>query len=203
MIEQILGRLVHKSGSAVHLDTGPLVLEVQTPLSTLETIGDEGSVVRLFAHLLWREDGPTLFGFAQTEERHLFRLLLQVQGVGPRIALAILGHLPPPDLIRSLKDRSETAFTLVPGVGKKTAGRILVELGPVADKLELAARVVTLPRHRVEEDAVQALTALGYSPKDALRALEAVLSETGSTRLEEQIRLALQKLTRDGKPSPR
>ncbi|MEZ4654498.1 MAG: Holliday junction branch migration protein RuvA [Candidatus Eisenbacteria bacterium] len=198
MIDRLRGRLVSKSGSSILLETGPFVLDILVPLSTSESLAAEGSEVRLFTHLQWREEGPQLFGFASTEERQFFRLLLQVQGVGPRIALAILAHLPPAELVARLKERSEAAFTTVPGVGKEDGGRILVELGPVADRMDLALRADARPsgRPRLDEDALQALTALGYSARDAQKALEDVLASGKSLKLEEQVRLALGRLTR-------
>lgn len=195
MIDRVRGRLVSKSGASILLETGSFVLDVLVPLSTTESLAAPGSEVDLFTHLQWREEGPQLFGFASTEERQLFRLLLQVQGVGPRIALAILAHLPPAELVARLKERSEAAFTLVPGVGKKTAGRILVELGPTADKMDLVGRATSRPTRQPDEDALQALTALGYAARDAQKALDEVLSSDGSLKLEEQVRLALRHLS--------
>lgn len=195
MIDRVRGRLVSKGGASILLETGSFVLDVLVPLSTMESLPGERSEVDLFTHLQWREEGPQLFGFATTEERQFFRLLLQVQGVGPRIALAILAHLPPADLVARLKERSEAAFTLVPGVGKKTAGRILVELGPTADKMDLVGRATPRPDRRPDEDALQALTALGYAARDAQKALEEVLSSNGPLKLEEQVRLALRHLS--------
>ena len=195
MIDRIRGRLVSKGGSSILLETGSFVLDVLVPLSTMESLQGQRSEVDLYPHLQWREEGPQLFGFATTEERQFFRLLLQVQGVGPRIALAILAHMPPADLVARLKERSEAAFTLVPGVGKKTAGRILVELGPTADKMDLAGRAVSPATPRPDEDALQALTALGYAARDAQKALEDVLASNGPLELEEQVRRALRRMS--------
>jgi Holliday junction DNA helicase RuvA len=195
MIDRIRGRLVSKGGSSILLETGSFVLDVLVPLSTMESLQGQRSEVDLYTHLQWREEGPQLFGFATTEERQFFRLLLQVQGVGPRIALAILAHMPPADLVARLKERSEAAFTLVPGVGKKTAGRILVELGPTADKMDLAGRAVSPATPRPDEDALQALTALGYAARDAQKALEDVLASNGPLELEEQVRRALRRMS--------
>jgi Holliday junction DNA helicase RuvA len=195
MIDRVRGRVVNKGGSSILLETGPFVLDLLVPLTTMESLPAEGSDVDLCTHLQWREEGPQLFGFATMEERQFFRLLMQVQGVGPRIALAILAHLPPAELVARLKERSEAAFTLVPGVGKKTAGRILVELGPTADKMDLAGRATARLSRQPDEDALQALTALGYAQRDAQKALEEVLSAAGgSLELEQQVRLALRRL---------
>lgn len=199
MIDRIEGTLVHKSGTALYLETGPFTLQVQVPLPTSEAVGVEATRVKLWAHLQWKEDGPTLFGFASLEERSLFRMLIQVQGVGPRIALSILAHLPPRELVHRLRQRSEAVFTQVPGVGRKTAGRILVELGPQADKMEVEAALTggeMEPKSEdVEGESISALTALGYAARDARRAVARVRSEHADLPLEEEIRLALRALT--------
>jgi Holliday junction DNA helicase RuvA len=203
MIERLEGRLARKSGTTLQVVSGPLTLQVLVPLSTAETAPEEGEVVQLWTHLQWKEDGPSLFGFASLEERGLFRMLLQVQGVGPRIALSILSHLPPRELIQQIRRRSEDGLIRVPGVGKKTVGRILVELGPQADKLgafpEEAAAGALPAGATVHEEAQQALAALGYPGRDAREALEAVDRESPGLAVEEQIRLALRRLSR-GRP---
>lgn len=201
MIDRLDGILVHKSGTALYLKTGPFTLQVQVPLPTSEAFAADQTQVSLWTHLQWKEDGPTLFGFASLEERVLFRMLIQVQGVGPRIALSILAHLPPRQLVQQLRQRAETVFTQVPGVGKKTAGRILVELGPQADKMAMqsAADGGDSPAGETaaeagRPEALQALTALGYAAKDARRALTRVHGEHPDAPLEEEIRLALREL---------
>ena len=202
MIDRVQGALVHKSGTALYLETGPFTLQVQVPLPTSEAFDVGESRIALWTHLQWKDDGPTLFGFASLEERVLFRMLIQVQGVGPRIALAILAHLPPRQLVHQLRERSEAVFTQVPGVGKKTAGRILVELGPQADKMALegipgeseGAGSASAPAG--SEAALQALTALGYGAKEARRALAKVHEDRADLALEEEIRLALRAISR-------
>lgn len=199
MIDQIEGTLVRRTGPAFYVAAGPLTLEILVP-ATPDAPGPEvGSVVALWTHLQWKEDGPLLYGFATHDERRLFRLLLQVQGVGPRIALAILAHLPPGRLLERLLAKDEAILTTVPGVGKKTAGRILVELGPQAEKLALQIRTAEAdPGARAaaaSEDARQALAALGYGAKETERALRETLAEHPGAPVEEQIRLALRKLT--------
>jgi len=199
VIERLKGRLVAKGTAHVQVDAGPLCLEVQAPLSTIEALAPVGDEVILFTHLLWKEEGPSLFGFARAEERMLFRLLIGVQGVGPRIALSVLSHLPPAELVALLRARDETALTRVPGIGAKTAARILVELGAKADRLALEIPGATSPVTATSaefEDAVSALTALGYPAKDARRAVEAVHQERGEAALDEVLRLALRHLTR-------
>ena len=182
----------------VTLAVGPMILELQAPVSTTAVLPESGERTQVWTHLQWKEDGPTLFGFCSAEERQFFRLLIGVNGVGPRIALAVLGHLPPAELVARLRERDETVFTAVSGVGKKTAGRILVELGPYADKMTMIASVdpvVSPGGIRPNEDALQALTALGYSARDSDRALREVAAEDPALAVEEQIRFALRSLT--------
>jgi len=193
MIEQIEGALVERLPTEVQLRTGPLVLQLAVPLSTSRELPQSG-VVRLHTHLRWTEDGPLLFGFSTSRERDLFRLLLSVQGVGPRAALSLLSHLPLPDLIRQIRERSVQGLTRIPGIGPKTAGRILVDLGPKIDKLALSPEESPLAGRAAseqEDDAAAALTALGYASRDARKAVQRVLHDQPGGSLDEVIRLAL------------
>jgi holliday junction DNA helicase RuvA len=196
MIERLEGKLVHRGPTVVHLEAGPFQLELSVPLSTSQKLPEEGHPVQLWTHLLWREDGPVLFGFITRSERELFRLLLLVQGIGPRIALSVLSHLSPLAVTRQIRQRSVEGLTQVPGIGSKTAGRILVELGPRVDHLVLeddqtAGAISGSKPVPGEEDAVLALTALGYPARDARKAVERILQESPSLSLDECIRRAL------------
>jgi Holliday junction DNA helicase RuvA len=200
VIDRLEGTLVRTVGTAFYLQVGPATLEILVPVSTETPAPEVGKPLALWTHLQWRpEDGPVLFGFPTPEARRFFRLLIQVQGIGPRIALAILAHLPPNRLIDRLLAKDDAIFTTVPGVGRKTAGRILVELGPQAEKLALEIRGATpslgAPGPLLDEDAIQALAALGYSRREAEAALRDVLGERSIVSAEDQIRLALRKLT--------
>jgi holliday junction DNA helicase RuvA len=200
MIEHLGGRLVHKGPTVVHLQVGPIRLEVSVPLSTSRDLPAEGAPAELWIHLQWREDGPVLFGFASPSERELFRLLILVQGVGPRVALSLLSHLSVQELIREIRDRSVEGLTRIPGIGPKTAGRILVDLGPRVDRLELRpagqGQEASVPSAAGEEDAVQALTALGYPVKEARKAVQRILHDEPALPLSECIRRALYRVGR-------
>lgn len=195
MIERLEGLLVRKTGGALVLAVGPIWLEVAVPLTTSEQFA-LGETAAVWIHLQWKEDGPSLFGFATLEERVLFRLLVLVQGVGPRIALAILTHFSTSDLVRELRQRNEQGLRRVPGVGPKTAARILVELGPRADQLEVdGGASAPTPEHKLQQDdAIQALTALGYPRREAERAIETTLRDAPEAPLDERLRLALRHL---------
>ncbi len=210
MIEQLEGVLTRADGSSHYVKLGPLTLEILVPTQPEAAPAIPGQTVTLYTHLQWKEDGPVLFGFESVDERRLFRLLLSVQGVGPRIALSILAHLPPARLIDRLRAEDDAVFTTVPGVGKKTASRILVELGPQAEKLALSMsglENIVVPAGQpaviVSEDARHALTALGYASRDAERALATVQEGNPQAPLEELIRLALRELTQSASAGKR
>jgi len=196
VIEHLQGRLAQKGPTAVHLQVGPVRLEIAVPISTSSRLPQENETTQLWIHLHWRADeAPLLFGFATRTERELFRLLIQVQGIGPRIALSVLSHLSPPDLVREIRQRSVEGLRRVPGIGPKTAGRMLVELGPRMDRLSLTAEDGAPTDVRPgEEDAIQALTALGYPGKESRKAVESILQEMPALPLDECIRRALRLL---------
>jgi holliday junction DNA helicase RuvA len=199
VIERLTGNLVHKGPTQVQVEAGPICLELSVPLSTSQRLPEAGSACALWTHLVWREDGPSLFGFLTKAERELFRLLILVQGVGPRIALSVLSHLTPAELASQIRQRALEGLTQVPGIGPKTAGRILVELGPRVDRMDPAAFGGEVPGEGGPtpaggEDAVSALTALGYAAKDAQKAVARVLREDASIGVDECIRRALKAL---------
>jgi len=199
VIERIQGVLAGKGPTSALLQIGPVCLELAVPLSTARRLPEDGEPAAFWTHLIWREEGPSLYGFRDRQERDLFRLLLGVQGVGPAGALSLLSHLPPAELVRQIRDRSVEGLTRVPRIGQKTAGRILVDLGPKADQMVLegaaADEGAPAPQAAVE-DAVQALTALGYAAREARRAVEEVHREDPEAPLHEAIRRALHRLTR-------
>jgi len=199
VIERISGKLLQKTPTLVHLELGSVCLEVSVPLSTSQKLPQPGESCSLWSHLVWREDGPSLFGFLTRSERELFRLLILVQGIGPRIACSVLSHLSPPELARQIRDRSLDGLVRVPGIGSKTAGRILVELGPRVDRLDLSTfgieggEEAKAPSAR-GEDAIQALAALGYAARDARAAVGRVLKDDPAVDLDDCIRRALRVL---------
>lgn len=199
MIDHLNGVLHAKGPGSVILQCGPVRVELRIPLSTFRALPEPGGTVSLWTHLVWKDDGPFLYGFAGRAERDLFRMLLEVQGVGPSGALSLLGHLAPEELVREIRARSVEGLTRVPRIGQKTAGRILVDLGPKVDKMELAAAGAAEPGavavgSPLADDAVGAMTALGYGAKDAKKAVDAVLAEDAGVTLGECIRRALQRV---------
>lgn len=192
MIGYLRGVLVRKEPPSLMLEVGGVGYELEAPMTTFYELPAVGETVSLHTHLVVREDAHLLFGFARETQRRQFRALLKVNGIGPRAALAVLSGLTENDLARCVVEENVERLTQVPGIGRKTAERLIVEL---RDKLSAepivapaAASVVSEPRDAIAE-AVSALIALGYKPPEASRAVRSVSGEDLST--EEIIRQAL------------
>ncbi len=194
MISGVRGVLQTKTGDRVIVSTqGGVSYELAVPLGVLERLPAEGAPIDLLAVPVVREDGWALYGFDDGQERTIFQRLLGASGVGPRLALALLSTLGGRRLARVVQEGDVGALCTVPGVGRKTAERIVVEL---RDKLrdvaaeEAAAAVVPA------EQAIQALVNLGYGAAEADRAVRTALSQDGSGEAVDLIRAALQLLTK-------
>lgn len=189
LISSVNGMLEGTGADWIDVAIGGITLRISTPSPCIEAIGQVGSSVRLFTSLQVREDSLSLYGFDTPEARQTFETLIGISGIGPRVALSILSTFRPDALAAAVESGDVKSFTVVPGVGRKTASRILLEL---KGKLELDwsdSRVPTL-----DSNAIDALTALGYSHLEAREALSG-LSENGSDlTTEDQVRLALQQL---------
>jgi Holliday junction DNA helicase RuvA len=190
MIAAIKGKLGAKSGDRVVIATaGGVSYEIAVPLGVLERLPSIGNEVELNTALVVRDDGWSLYGFDELDERALFERLLGVNGVGPRLALAIVSTLGGARAVKVLKEGDVAALCTVPGVGKKTADRISLEL---KDKLrDLGPSELTGAADVPAEQAVQALVNLGYSTVDAEKAVRKVLSEGGGDEPANLIRGAL------------
>ncbi|MBI4500093.1 MAG: Holliday junction branch migration protein RuvA [Gemmatimonadetes bacterium] len=195
MIGGVRGTLAGKHGERITVATpGGVSYELSVPLGVLERLPPEGTAVELRTVLVVREDGWLLFGFDSDYDRAVFQRLLGATGVGPRIALALVSTLGAPRVVRALKEGEFATLCTVPGIGKKTAERMVLEL---KDKFgDLAAPGGAPSISPVAEQAVQALVNLGFSPADADRAVRAALSVDGASGTAELIRGALQLLTR-------
>jgi Holliday junction DNA helicase RuvA len=169
VIGRLEGRLLEKNPPQVLVDAGGVGYEVDVPMSTFYNLPDIGANVALFTHLVVREDAHLLFGFATEAERKVFRQLLKVSGVGARTALAVLSGLSVGDLAQSVTMQDAGRLTKVPGIGKKTAERLLLELkGKLGVELATSVDVHRLPP--AGSDILNALLALGYNEKEALAA---------------------------------
>ena len=192
MIGSVRGRIASKTPPQLTVEVGGLGYELEAPMSTFFLLPSVGEEVRLLTHLVVREDAHILYAFGTENERRLFRSLIKVSGVGPKIALALLSGISVEAFALCVQNEDIAALTRVPGIGRKTAERLVVEmrdrLGPAADPGVVAAASTPLPNP--EAEAFGALVALGYKPAEATRLLKAAGPGTHST--EELIRRALQ-----------
>lgn len=195
MIAAVHGTLLRKSGDRVVVETGGGVCyEIAVPLGVLERLPAEGRAVALRTVLIVREDGWALYGFDEEVERTVFQRLLGATGVGPRLALALMSTLGGARVVRSIKENDLAALCTVPGVGKKTAERMVVELKDRFKELAVEGAVVAV--QAPAEQAVQALTNLGYNAADADRAVRQFLAQHDGAEAVDLIRGALQLLTK-------
>lgn len=203
MIGHLRGRILEKQPPWLLLDVNGVGYEVEASMNTFYKLPERGAEVGLYTHFVVREDAQLLYGFADQQEKLLFRSLIKVNGVGPKMALAILSGISAEEFIRTVHNEDTTALVRVPGVGKKTAERLIVEMKDRLSQLQLPTLVElelssgNLPvveavttDHRAEAES--ALIALGYKPQQATRAIEQAakaLSDAAVT--EDLIRQAL------------
>ena len=193
MIAGVEGILVSKTVNSVKVKAGPVTFLISVPGSTLNKLGNPGSAVSLHTHLYVREDIMALYGFSSQQELVLFEQLITVSGIGPKVALALLTTLSAEQIITAIISGNADLLSQVPGIGKKTAGRIILDL---KSKLEKGWEGEFLPSiTESDSDAVAALTGLGYSIREATQALGNVMQGEGMT-VEDKVRLALQQLAR-------
>jgi Holliday junction DNA helicase RuvA len=192
MIGSIRGRIASKTPPQLMVEVAGVGYEIEAPMSTFFLLPSVGEEVFLLTHLVVREDAHILYGFGTHDERRLFRSLIKVSGVGPKIALALLSGINVEAFALCVQNQDIAALTKVPGIGRKTAERLVVEmkdrLGP-ASEVTVSA-VASAPGANPEAEAFGALVALGYKPAEATRLLKAAGPGTHST--EELIRRALQ-----------
>lgn len=211
MIAQLKGALVEKGLDAVVVDVGGVGYAVSISLNTLAVLPQVGQPVRLYTYLQVREDALQLYGFATPEERRAFELCIAVSGIGPKIALAVLSGLDPRGLAKVITDGDSGRLKRVPGIGPKTAERLVLELRDKVARLGVApepgaarSEARTPPRSGaaggtggLESDVAVALCNLGYKPAEADRAAAAALAEDPGAAVEAVLRRALRLLQRD------
>jgi Holliday junction DNA helicase RuvA len=197
MIGLIHGRIASKTPPQLLVETGGVGYEIEAPMSTFFLLPAIGEPVRLLTHLVVREDAHLLYGFATEEERRLFRNLLKVSGIGPKIALALLSGISVEGFAHCVRNEDVAALTRVPGIGRKTAERLLVEMKDRLDATSTVAAGLTAvaPGASAQSEAFGALVALGYKPAEASRLLKSV--EGGTQTTEDLIRSALQNAARE------
>ena len=201
MIGRLRGEVVSKGQTTIVLDVNGVGYEVEVPLTTLCSAPEVGKSAILHTHLVVREDAQLLYGFLQISERNLFRELIKVSGVGARTALAMLSTFDASGLVSVILHGDVAMLSKVPGIGKKSAERIIVELKGRLDNFDQGttikgAKLINITpandEQQAERDAIAALVALGYKPHDASRAVKKVANDSLSS--EDMIRLALKEV---------
>lgn len=200
MIGQIRGIILEKQPPQLLIDVHGVGYEIDAPMGTFYQLPDIGQEVTLLTHFVVREDAQLLYGFYTRDERLLFRALLKVNGVGPRLALTVLSSASPDEFVRCVLNNDTASLVKLPGVGKKTAERLVIEM---RDRLSdwyqagvsegtLLAKPEKRQRHQSLQDAIAALVTLGYKHQDANRVVTKI--DDGSAASEELIRRALKEM---------
>ncbi|MEH6550242.1 MAG: Holliday junction branch migration protein RuvA [Pseudomonadales bacterium] len=197
MIGRLRGILLEKQAPSLLIDVGGVGYDVSAPLSTFFQLPECGHEVVLHIHHVVREDAQLLFGFAEQRDRELFRALIKVNGVGPKLALTILSGIEPDQFVRCVQNGDVAALVKLPGVGRKTAERLLVEMkdklddwAPTANETGVVHAQTGGSQNQMVAEAESALIALGYKPPEAARAIAAVIDDSLDTS-EALIRQAL------------
>lgn len=200
MIGRIQGKLLETSDRVMLIDVGGIAYEVEVTTDALAGAASPGSEVALYTHFLVREDAQLLYGFGSRTERDVFRDLIRISGVGPKLALAIVSSLSLEALAEAVRSKDTALLTRVQGVGRKTAERLLVELKDRLKDLPVLARPVSVGAdQRAIREAEDALIALGYRPAEAHRAVQAVANEADTG--EALLRAALKAIARHAEAS--
>jgi len=201
MIGRIKGVLIEKSPPDICVDVQGIGYELQVPMNTFYRLPEIDHPVNLYTHFVVREDAQLLYGFYEPRERELFRAVIKINGVGPKLGLAILSGIEASAFVRVVLNNDVAALTKVPGIGKKTAERLVIEMRdklkdwPITTEHGLpveTASVMSNQQHASDE-AISALLALGYKPKDAESAIKAVASDDLSS--QDMIRRALRSMS--------
>ncbi len=188
MIASLKGIIEQVSPDSAVINVGGVGFQIFAPTSTLSALGAPGSDTRVFTHTYVREDAILLYGFADQDELKLFQMLINVSGLGPKVALSLLSSLSVEQIVSAIAGGSEALLTSAPGVGKKLAGRLILELKDKIAGSWIGTRVATMGEG--DEDVVSALLSLGYTASEAGRAV-ASLPRDAKLSLEDKIKMAL------------
>lgn len=200
MIGRLSGKLLEKQAPELLIDVCGIGYEVQAPMTTFYGLPDIGNEVILYTHFVVREDAQQLYGFAKKQDREVFRLLIKVNGIGPKLALTILSNFEANDFMQCILNENEHALIRIPGIGQKTAGRLILDMRDrvknwFTDSIHQTTFQIdtqTMPNtyaHPTQE-AIGALITLGYKPQEATRAISKIKQD--DLTCEQMIRLALQ-----------
>jgi len=200
MIAFLRGRILEKQPNRVIVDVNGVGYEVVIPLSTYYDVGDEGSEVALRVHTHVREDALQLYGFITDFERQVFERLISISGIGPKLALAVLSGVDSRDLVIAVQRGDVARLTAIPGIGKKTAERIVLELRDRLAQLVMpeaaAAGTTTVEGERLRADLLSALQNLGYHRPQADKAVDSILTTVPEPTFEQALKSALRELMR-------
>lgn len=205
MIGRLSGKLLHKQAPDLVIDVNGVGYEVQAPMSTFYQLPACGAAVTLYTHMVVREDAQLLYGFVDDRDRQLFRTLIKVNGVGPKLALTILSGIEVGQFVACVQQGDSASLVKLPGVGRKTADRLLVEMRDrlkdwapqelVTEQAVAGEASVAVVANQLLQDAESALVALGYKPVEASRAISASYNDTIESS-EELIRQALKAMVK-------
>ncbi|MBN2572411.1 MAG: Holliday junction branch migration protein RuvA [Ignavibacteriales bacterium] len=192
MIGYLTGIIFSKKPTKLLLDVNGVGYNINIPINTFEKLGDVGEKVSLFIHLYVKEDALDMYGFSNLSEKEMFELLISVSGIGPKIALSILSGIQIDDLKEALQIGDISRIVAVPGIGRKTAERLLVELKDKVERITTEYEPVSDSNYRLRIDAVTALVNLGYNQKVAEKEIRKILEISPKLSIEELIKEALQ-----------
>src|SRR2546425_3457449 len=196
MITSIHGILEASRADHVIIRVGGFSVRVFVPVSTLNRLGDTGEEITLQTHFQVREDGMALYGFSNEEERNAFEQLLAVSGVGPKVALALLSVMDAKTLYKAIADEDQQRLALAPGVGKRLAARLILELKGKLPSLAALGGTGVSPSGKLQSEVLEALMGLGYTAAEAQAALGKIPQDRAMT-LEDQITFALRSFARE------
>lgn len=196
MISTVRGKILEKKPTEVVIEANSIGFLIIISIKTFEKLPPVGSEVSLFTHLIPREDALNLYGFFTQQERTIFKLLLNVNGIGPKSAISILSSILPEELSNMIISGNSNSIQKIPGIGKKTAERLLLELkDKIISVSEIPSNIELSKNFAVREEAVEALIMLGYNRQTAEKCVRDVLSKSNdSITTEELVKLSLQKL---------
>ena len=195
MITGIHGTLEASKADAVILRVGGFSIRVAVPSSALARLNEQGMAVSLYTHFHMREDGIALYGFLDEQDRNAFEQLIAVSGVGPKVALALLSVMDAPTLYKAVADEDVQRLGLAPGVGKRLASRLVLEMKGKLPTLPTTGAVGATTGNRIQAEVLEALLGLGYSPAEAQAALAKIPQDQAMT-LEQQVTFALRSFSR-------
>jgi Holliday junction DNA helicase RuvA len=196
VIAHLHGRILEKQPNRIVVDVNGVGYDLSVPLSTFYGLGEPGSEIALRIHTHVREDALLLYGFATRLEQDLFERLIGISGIGPKVALAVLSGIEPPELVRAIERGDLARLTAIPGVGKKTSERIVLELKDRLPRPPIAAAGAPSEAPALRDDVLSALINLGYHRPLAERAVEAAVKSTPGGDFERTLKQALRELAK-------